>query len=76
MIERHSPALSLSRQCALLGLSRSSLYYEPALPDVATLQLLRLIDQQYSENAVLRLATDDGVAAFAGTCREPRSRAA
>jgi hypothetical protein len=24
-----------------------SLYYEPALPDVATLQLLRLIDQQY-----------------------------
>jgi putative transposase len=47
MIERHSPALSLSRQCALLGLSRSSLYYEPALPDVVTLQLLRLIDQQY-----------------------------
>ena len=39
MIERHSPALSLSRQCTLLGLSRSSLYYEPALPDVATLQL-------------------------------------
>ena len=47
MIERHSPALSLSRQCTLLGLSRSSLYYEPALPDVAILQLLRLIDQQY-----------------------------
>ena len=47
MIERHSPALSLSRQCALLGLSRSSLYYEPTLPDIATLQLLRLIDQQY-----------------------------
>lgn len=47
MVERHSPALSLSRQCTLLGLSRSSLYYEPALPDVATLQLLRLIDQQY-----------------------------
>ena len=47
MVERHSPALSLSRQCTLLGLSRFSLYYEPALPDVATLQLLRLIDQRY-----------------------------
>ena len=29
MIVRDHPALSLSRQCRLLSLGRSSLYYEP-----------------------------------------------
>jgi len=29
MIDREEPKLSLVRQCALLGLSRSSLYYLP-----------------------------------------------
>ena len=29
MIDREEPKLSLVRQCALLGISRSSLYYLP-----------------------------------------------
>ena len=29
MVDRRRPPLSLVRQCALLGISRSSLYYRP-----------------------------------------------
>jgi putative transposase len=35
------------RQCQLLGISRSSLYYQPVSPSDEPLTLLRLIDQQY-----------------------------
>lgn len=35
------------RQCELLGISRSSLYYQPASPSDEELTLLKLIDQQY-----------------------------
>jgi putative transposase len=40
--------LSLRRQCELLGLSRSSLYYEPAGETWEDLRLMRLIDEQYT----------------------------
>jgi putative transposase len=36
------------RQCALLGLSRSSLYYEPAGETAENLRLMRLIDREYT----------------------------
>jgi putative transposase len=39
--------LSLVRQCRLLGVSRSSLYYQPVGPSEEELTLLRLIDEQY-----------------------------
>ena len=35
------------RQCKLLGISRSSLYYQPVGPSDEELTLLRLIDEQY-----------------------------
>ncbi len=37
----------MRRQCELLGLSRSGLYYEPAVASTANLRLMRLIDEQY-----------------------------
>jgi len=37
MIVRGYERLSLVRQCALLGLSRSSVYYRPAEPDAEEL---------------------------------------
>jgi putative transposase len=40
--------LSLRRQCALLGVSRSSLYYAPSGESEENLQLMRLIDEQYT----------------------------
>ena len=48
LIEAGHPALSVRRQCELLGLSRSSLYYEPAGETAENLRLMRLIDEQYT----------------------------
>jgi putative transposase len=40
--------LSVRRQCELLGLSRSSLYYESAREPAEDLRMMRLIDEQYT----------------------------
>lgn len=37
----------MRRQCELVGLSRSSLYYEPAMETAFNLHLMRLIDAKY-----------------------------
>jgi putative transposase len=47
MIEPEFPEISISRQCELLSLARSSLYYEPASESPENLQLMSLIDEQY-----------------------------
>jgi putative transposase len=40
--------LSVSQQCNLLGLSRSSFYYEPATESVENLALMALLDREYT----------------------------
>ena len=47
MVDRDHPGLSVIRQCALLMLSRSSVYYHPAEVDEYDLGLMALIDRQY-----------------------------
>jgi putative transposase len=42
------PRARICRQCELLGLSRSSFYYEPATETQENLDLMRLIDQEYT----------------------------
>jgi putative transposase len=49
MIERNHPDLSIRRQCELIGLNRSTLYYQPAGESVYNLELMRLIDRQYTK---------------------------
>src|SRR6201997_2492107 len=46
LIEPTNPDLSVRRQCQLLGLSRSSLYYQPVPETEDNLRLLRLLDQE------------------------------
>jgi putative transposase len=48
MIERSHPQISIRRQCTLVGLNRSSLYYPPTQEPEENLLLMRLIDQQYT----------------------------
>ncbi len=48
LIEPEHARLSVRRQCDLLGLNRSSWYYEPAQESPENLQLMRLIDAQYT----------------------------
>jgi putative transposase len=47
MIDRTRPDLSVVRQCELLGLHRSGLYYQAAPASADNLALMRLIDEQY-----------------------------
>jgi len=41
------PAVSIRRQCELLSVSRSSVYYEPVEPDAQELVLMRRIDEMH-----------------------------
>ncbi len=45
--------LSVSQQCELLGLSRSSYYYEPATETAENLALMAQIDQEYTAHPFL-----------------------
>ena len=49
MVDPNHPALSIRRQCELLRLSRATLYYQPARESVLNLELMRLIDVQYTK---------------------------
>jgi putative transposase len=48
LVEPLHPQLSVVRQCELLGLARSSWYYQPADEDAENLALMRLLDEQYT----------------------------
>lgn len=48
LVEPGHPEISLRRQCELLGVSRASLYYQPAGESEENLRLMRLIDEEYT----------------------------
>jgi putative transposase len=48
LIDPDHPQLSIVRQCELLGLARSSYYYEPVPESEEDLLLMRLLDEQYT----------------------------
>jgi len=45
-MEPDHPALSVARQCELVGLARASYYYRPVGESAEDLVLLRLLDEQ------------------------------
>jgi putative transposase len=47
MVDPKAPHLSVSRQCQLLNIQRSSYYYKPKPIKAEDLKLMRLIDEQY-----------------------------
>jgi putative transposase len=48
LVEVNHPELSVRRQCELLGLNRSTFYYEPIGVTSEDLRLMRLIDELYT----------------------------
>jgi putative transposase len=48
MIETKHPTLSIRRQCDLIGLNRSTFYWQPAGESPLNLALMQLIDQEYT----------------------------
>src|SRR2546426_11064786 len=47
LIDRHEPALPVTRQCGLMTVSRSSVYRPPAPASDEDLAIMALIDRQY-----------------------------
>jgi len=48
-VERDNKTIAVARQCELLGLSRSSYYYSSTRDDEYNLELVRLLDEQYTK---------------------------
>lgn len=48
-IVANQPGVSIRQQCELLGVNRSSYYYEPVPEDEYNLLLMKLIDEQYTK---------------------------
>ena len=49
MVDREHPKLPIVRQCALLGVTRSNIYYRPKMTSEEDLSLMGEIDRQYLE---------------------------
>ena len=49
MVDLDNTMIPIARQCELLGLSRSSFYYSPHGNDSYNLQLMNLIDEQFTK---------------------------
>jgi putative transposase len=50
LIEPEQEHLSIRRQCALLGLNRSSFYYQAGPESAENLRLMRLLDEEYTRH--------------------------
>jgi putative transposase len=53
MIEPDHPKISILRQCKLLGLSRASYYRTPLSETEENLELMRIIDEEYTRHPFL-----------------------
>lgn len=49
MVEPGHPDLSVARQCELLGMSRSSYYYQPVEVSEQDLDCMRVMDEVYTK---------------------------
>ena len=61
MTRRDQPDLSVSQQCALLQVPRSSIYYTPQGETEQNLTLMQLIDAQFVETPFFGIWTCRGL---------------
>ncbi len=67
MIEPEHPRLSIQRQCALVSISRSAFYYQPAGETPLNLALMRLIDEAFRRHPGTARARWPGIYAAKAT---------
>ena len=60
MVDREHLALSIARQCARLGVARSSLYYRPKEASSEDLALMQAMDRQPGYT-LLRVEAHEGL---------------
>ncbi|HHH52022.1 MAG TPA: IS3 family transposase [Bacteroidetes bacterium] len=51
MIDKSDPKLSVRKQCDILGLNRTGIYYKPRKESALNLELMRKMDEHYLENS-------------------------
>jgi putative transposase len=71
-VEPEHPALSVARQCELLGLARSSYYYQPLGESAENLDLLRRLDEQYTRTPFYGVRRMTAVLRQAGYAVNPK----
>ena len=76
MVDRDHPKLTIARQCALLGVSRSGICYRPRGFSEDDLALMGEMDRKYLETHLLWVAPHVGLAGPAGGRGEPEAGAA
>ena len=59
MIDYKAEILSLSRQCTLLSITRSNLYYQSKGESPLSLTLMRFIDEQFLKTPYLWISPND-----------------
>ena len=50
LVDRQGGGVSIARQCHMLGLSRSTLYYKPTGVRLGELAMIRVLDALYLED--------------------------
>lgn len=53
LVDHNHLQITVSRQCELLGLSRSALYYKSAPASVENLKFMELLDEEYTRHPFL-----------------------
>jgi putative transposase len=76
LIEPEHPTISLARQCELVGLARSSYYYQPVPESEENLLLMRRHGRAIHTNTVLWDQEDDSLAAHSRRTRVTHKRVA
>ena len=76
MVDREHPSLPIVGQCALLGVSRSSICYRPKGASEEDLSLMLEMDRQYLATPFLWVAADEGLAGASGAPGKPEAGAA
>ena len=66
LTDRQHRHLSIVRQCQLMGVNRSSLYYRPKGTPPGDLSLMQAMDRQYLETPFYGFQADEGIAGAAG----------
>ena len=71
-MEPEHPALSVARQCELLGLCRASYYYRPVGESAQNRELLRRLDEQYTRTPFYGVRRMTAVLRHAGYAVNPK----
>lgn len=50
LIDKQNKVLSIRKQCELLGLTRSNFYYRAAEESCENIQLMRLLDEEFTRH--------------------------